>query len=64
MKKTITVAITELRRDIVGLINDSGLPPAISGMILSEISMAVNNAAQEQYRKDLETPEEEPEKEE
>ena len=54
MEKTVTVAIVELRQALLDVVNNSGLAPAITGMVLHELTRAVDDAAHQQYAKDME----------
>ena len=49
----INTAIAETRKKIVEAVNESELPPAITGMILNEVLHVVNDAARAQYESEL-----------
>jgi len=54
MDKPISIAIEELRQNIINSINTSNLPPSVVEMIVKDVYVEVNNLKSQEYNKAVE----------
>lgn len=54
MEKTITIAIYELKKELIESINNSGLPAEVVKYVVLDIANSVSELASRQLQEDLE----------